>query len=119
MFKRDSRSGDSYRELGVAPTTSENFQATLDIRSDHGDVPRELTDCNKEIPEQDEQAVQLDQKSSQRPAEQDEDDTGGEGGSSLEFLWAREERYSLLDTDDKSQSNNKEDLGVVSPIHVE
>lgn len=108
----------SYRELSIAPATCKNFQPALDIRSYHGDVTRELADCDKEIAEKDKQAVEFYQESSQRPAEEDEENTSGESGSSLEFLRTGEKDNGLLDTDDESQSDNEEDLGFVSWVHV-
>lgn len=108
--QEDRRRKISYRELGIAPATRQNFQSALDIGSNHGNVSRELSDCNEEITEEDEQAVQLDQESSQGPAEKDENDTSGESGSSLEFLRTSEKSDCFLDTDDQGQSNDEEDL---------
>lgn len=69
-----------------------------------------MSDCDEEVTKEDEQAVQLDQESSQGPAEEDENDTCRESGSSLELLRTGEKGYSLLDTDDECQSNDEEDL---------
>jgi hypothetical protein len=47
----------SYRQLGIAATTGQDLEATSDIRSDDGNVARELTNSNEEIAEEDKQAV--------------------------------------------------------------
>lgn len=99
-----------YRELGVASASGENLQSTLNIRPYHWDVAGELTDRDEEITEQDEQSIQFDQKAGQGPAEEDEKDSGGEGGGSFELLRAGEEDYGLLDADDERQSDDEEDL---------
>lgn len=91
----------SYRQLGVRPATCQNLQSALDIRPNHGNVTRKLPNGNQEIAKQDEQSVQLDQEPGQRPAEEDQDDAGGEGGGALEFLGAGEEGDGFLDADDK------------------
>jgi hypothetical protein len=100
----------SYRELGIAPATCKNFQSALNIRSYHGHVTRELTDRDKEITKQDEQAVELYQESSQGPAEQNEEDTDCESSCSLKFLRAGEKDDGLLDSNDESQSDQEKDL---------
>lgn len=105
---------ESYRELSIAPPTGKNLQPTLDVRPYHGDVACKLADSDKEVAEQDEQAVKFNQESSQGPAEEDKEDTGGECGGALEFLRAREEDHGFLKTDDQGQSNKEEDLGIVS-----
>ena len=100
-----------YREFGIAPPTSKNLQPPLDIRSDNRDVASELPDSNEEISEENEQAIQFNQEPGQGPAEEDEEDTGGEGGCSLEFLGAGEEDQCFLDADDEGQADQEEDLG--------
>jgi hypothetical protein len=107
-----------YREFGIAPPTSKNLQTALDIRSDNRDVASELPDGNEEISEENEQAVQFNQEPGQGPAEEDEEDTGGEGGCSLEFLGAGEEDQCFLDADDEGQADQEEDLGGVSGVCV-
>jgi hypothetical protein len=47
----------SYRQLGIAATTSQDLEAALDIWSDDRNVARELTNSNEEIAEEDKQAV--------------------------------------------------------------
>lgn len=69
-----------------------------------------MTDRDKEVAKQDEQAIEFNQEPSQGPTEENKEDTGGESGSALEFLWAREEDYGFLDTNDQGQSDEKEDL---------
>jgi hypothetical protein len=110
VASQDLTISKSYREFGVAPATCKDFQSTLDIRSYHGNIPRELTDRNQKIPKQDEQAVEFCQESSQGPAEEDEEDTSGKSGSSLELLRAGEKDNGLLDTNDESQADEEEDL---------
>lgn len=103
----------SYRKLGIAPPTSKHFQPTLDIRPYHGDVARKLADCDKEVAKQNEQAVEFNQETSQRPAEENKEDTSGESGSALELLRAREEEHGFLDTNNQSQSDEEQDLALL------
>jgi hypothetical protein len=77
-----------------------------------------LPDGNEEISKENEQAVQFNQEPGQGPAEEDEEDTGGEGGCSLEFLGAGEEDQCFLDADDEGQADQEEDLGGVSGVCV-
>jgi len=64
-----ARPAFSYRQLGITATASQDFKAALDIRSNHRDVARELTNSDQEIAKEDKQAVQLDQEARQWPAE--------------------------------------------------
>lgn len=105
---------ESYRKLSIAPPTGKNLQPSLNVRPYHGDVACKLANSDKEVAEQDKQAVKFDQESSQGPAEEDKEDTGGECGSALKFLRAREEDHGFLQTDNQGQSNEEENLGIVS-----
>lgn len=70
-----------------------------------------MPDSNEEVSKQNEEPVQLDQEARQGPAEEDEEDTDAEGGGALELLGPGEEDQCLLDADDESQADQKEDLG--------
>ena len=72
-----------------------------------------MTDRDKEVAKQNEQAVEFNQEPSQRPAEEDKEDTSGESGSALELLRAREEDHGFLDTDNKGQSDEEQDLALL------
>lgn len=96
---------NSYRQLRITPPPSQNLQPTLDIRPDNRDVTGKLADGNQEIPEENEKPIQLDQEAREWPADEDEDDSGGESGSPFELLGAREEDYCLLEADDEGESN--------------
>lgn len=99
-----------YRELCVSPTTSQCFKACLDVRADNWDISRELTDGDQEVSEQDEDSVQLDQETSQGPAEEDEEDTECECSGALEFLATGEKGDGLLEADYQGQADEEEDL---------
>lgn len=71
------------RQLLITPPTSKNFQSALDIRADNRDVSGKLPNCDEEVAEKNEEAIQLDQEACQWPAEEDEDDSDGEGGGSF------------------------------------
>lgn len=102
-----------YWQFVVAPSPCQNFQASLDVRSNHWDVARKLANCNEEVTEEDKEAVEFDQEPGEWPAEEDQDDSDGEGGGALEFLGPSEEDHGLLDTDDEGQADQEEDLGYV------
>lgn len=91
----------SYRQLSITPPTSQNLHPTLDIRPNNRDIARKLANSNEEVSKQNEQTVQLDQEARQRPAEENEEDTGAEGGCAFELLGAGEEDQCLLEADDE------------------
>lgn len=70
-----------------------------------------MADRSQEIAEEDEQAVQLDQEASERPAEENEENSKDEGRCAFELLAAGEEGESLFDADDEGQADEEEDLG--------
>ncbi|KKK18109.1 profilin [Aspergillus ochraceoroseus] len=87
-------------------------KGTLDIGSHHGDVTRELADCEEEIAEEDEEAVELDQEARERPAQEDEEDSANKGSGAFEFLAAREESERFFKADYQSQPDEEQDLEV-------
>lgn len=59
----------SYWQFSVSAASTNFVQSHLDIRTNNGDISSERTDGCKEITKQDENAVQLDQKPDQWPAQ--------------------------------------------------
>ena len=88
-----------YRQLRIPPPPRQNLQCPLNIRPNNRNIPRKLPNRNQEIPKQDEKPVQLNQKTGQRPAEEDQEDAAEEGGGALEFLAAGEEGDCFLEAD--------------------
>lgn len=88
-----------YRQLGIPPSTGQRLQNLLNKGPYDGDIPRELANGDQEVAEEDEETVQLDYEPGERPAEEDEEDSGGEGGGAFEFLPAREEGEGLFEAD--------------------
>lgn len=109
-LKRTPISRILYRQLGIPPAAGQRLQRRPDVRPHDGNVPRELADGHQEVAEEDEQPVQLDDEARERPAEEDEQDAGDEGGGALEFLAAREEGEGLFDADDEGEADEEEDL---------
>ena len=71
-------------------------QRTRNIRPNDGNTARKPGDGRKEVAEQDQDTVQLDQEAEEGPAHQDERDAHGEGGGAFPFLAAREEGESFF-----------------------
>lgn len=82
----------------------------MDVWANNGDVACERGNGCKEVSEKYKDAVQLDQEAGQWPAEEDEEDSGGECGSALELLAPGEKDKGLLQADDEGEANEEEDL---------
>lgn len=61
----------SYWQLCISPPATQLRQCCLDIRTDDRDVSGEGADRRKEVTEQNEDAVELDQKSCKWPTKKD------------------------------------------------
>lgn len=106
--------GALYWQLRVPPPPSQYLQSLSDIRTDDRDIPSELANRDKEIPKQDKQTVKLNDESRQRPAEEDQENSSNEGDGPFYLLAAGEEGDCFVEADDKTQTDEKEDLIEVS-----
>ncbi|RMD40808.1 hypothetical protein DV735_g4348, partial [Chaetothyriales sp. CBS 134920] len=82
----------------------------LNVRADHGDIAGKGGDGGEEVAKQDEDAVSLDEEADQGPAEENEDNAGGEGGAALDLLASREKGDCLLQANDQDEADQEEDL---------
>lgn len=69
-----------------------------------------MTDCDQEIAKKDEYPVEFDEKANQWPTEEDQSNSCGEGGGAFELLTTGEEGNRFLDSDDKGEADEEEDL---------
>lgn len=99
-----------YRQLSIAAPTRQRLQTSLDVRPHNGDVTRKLAYGDEEVAEEDEQTVQLDEEAGERPAQQDEKNSGREGDSPLDLLTTGEECDGLLPTDYEREADQEKDL---------
>lgn len=89
----------SNRQLSIPPPQPRPIDRHADIRPHDGHVARERGDGAEEVAEEDGDAVQLHAEADQRPAEEDEDEAGEEGGGTPGLLLAGEEEEGLLGPD--------------------
>lgn len=88
-----------YRQLNITPPPSQRLQPRPNIRPHNRNISRKLPNRNQKITKQNKQPVQLNQEARERPAQEDEENAGDEGGGPFELLAAGEEGESFFEAD--------------------
>ncbi|KAK4983574.1 hypothetical protein LTR66_008774, partial [Elasticomyces elasticus] len=78
--------------------------------SDDGHAIGERGDRLEELAEEEEDGVELEAEAGQGPAEQDEQEAGGEAGGAAEFLPPQEEEEGAVGAEEEGRAGEEEDL---------
>lgn len=98
------------RQFRIPPSTRNLLQRIRNVRTNIRHGPDEPGDSRKEVAEEDEDAVELDDEADEGPAQQNKQNAGDEGGGAGDLLAASEEEERLLEADQEGEAADEEDL---------